>query len=460
MRVRAALTNNLNERALLQSSVESVTADIEEYRAGRLPLNGFTAAGPAFDGAVIALVADEGEVTYADGGTGPLHTTICYLGDAADIGHLDRKAARATGETLAATLSPFTPTALSPARFGQDDVLLVEHPAIQRARDIALTDTRVNVLTQRAATHPHFIPHVTGATTPPTFDKVGVWLGADRDEFPFSRTTPMVAGVISRFVEALHPRGKDGEWIKKFGLVDLTDMPGFRHGQRGDKDVQGEVMEIIADPDKPDDPIIRVKMTDPRWDASQFGGTFDARRYQVSQRKPPKAKLGGKPTPAPPAAPKVTKQPVGDSGGIPARTPLSGYTADPNGPGFEPLEPPLDWVEMGAKARRKWLTDTMTADFTKWRGQPTMFDFSEFHSGIGLNMANTYRELANWDPATAMRIDRPIVPPKNDPETAPGAGLTTAIAVARPGTAHPGGIGPKIGESGMVFKVSYFTKMD
>ena len=69
----------------------------------------------------------------------------------------------------------------------------------------------------------------------------------------------------------LHPRGHDGKFIDVFGLIDLIDMPGFRHGQRGDKKVQGEVHEIIPDPENPGNPIIRVKMTDPRWDHARLG---------------------------------------------------------------------------------------------------------------------------------------------------------------------------------------------
>lgn len=110
---------------------------------------------------------------------------------------------------------------------------------------------------------------------------------------------------------------------------------------------------------------------------------------------------------------------------------------------------------MQASERLAWLKDQMEADFTQWRGQPTVIDFTGYDSGIAFNLANAYRDLANWDPDTARRIDK-LIPSAMDSDGGLGP---SAIAVAHPGTAHPGGIGPKIKDSAIVLKESYFATM-
>lgn len=462
MTVRAGLTADLAERAILQASVQAITLEIQEARAGRPIL---AAGPPAFDGAVIVLIADEGTVDYADGDSAPQHCTIAYLGNQADLTDDDRRHVHAAAQRLAANLGSFTPNVLSPARFGDDDVLLVEHPDIQRARDIAMTDRNVARLVLGSDAHPHYIPHVTGATHAPTFGHVGAWMGDDRTEYPLGSAVTAAAAF-----EILHPRGRKGWFIKKFGLVDVFGLHGFQHGQRGDRSVQGEVDDIIDNPDDPDEPIIRIKLTDPRWDTAKFGETIDVRRDQVGKRADVKAKIPGEPKDPTAGLDKLPVQYTSktDTGIIPKRTPLSGYTEAPNSPHLKPLQQPPDWVAMGSENRKAWLKQQMEADYTALRGKQTTFDFTQFESGIAFNLANAYRELTNWDPDTAMRIDRGIVAPSLDPDAVadvnkPGIGSSTlglsAIAVARPGTAHPGGIGPKVKDSAIVLAPSYFRNM-
>ena len=270
-----------------------------------------------------------------------------------------------------------------------------------------------------------------------------------------------LTAAFGRFSEDLHPRGKDGKWIELHGLIDVFGLSGFQHGQRGNKHVQGEVAEIIPDPKSPGNPVIRVKMTDPRWSADKFGPTVDVRRNQVQARAKPKAKLTpttpkapSAPTAVPQVKPDVTPAKPGVTV-IPPRTPTPGMVPHPEGPGFTPLNPPSEWATMTAPEQLAWITDLMHADFTKWRGQETGFDFTGFDPGIALNTANTYRELANWDPGTARRLDNPILS-----TAGVGGGLNdNAIAVAHPGTAHPGGIGEKIGPASMVFGAKYMSGM-
>ena len=253
------------------------------------------------------------------------------------------------------------------------------------------------------------------------------------------------SALVAAYDPALHPKGKDGKWIKKFGFVDVFGLHGFQHGQRGQKQVQGEVVEIIPNESSPGDPTIRVKVTDPRWDPAQFGETVDVKRSQIAERVTPKAKL-------PKKAPTVeiaTKPKVPAASVPPARTPTPNLTPDPNGPNFKPLELPADWSTMDPPARLGWLKDRMETDFTAWRGEPTGFDFTSFDPGVAFNLANTYRDLANWDPDTAKRIDVGIK----------GGLKSKAIAVAHPRTAHAGGLGPDVKKSSIQFGTKYVTGM-
>lgn len=243
-----------------------------------------------------------------------------------------------------------------------------------------------------------------------------------------------------RFDPRLHPRGADGQFIKVGALVDLFKMPGFQHGQRGDKKVQGEVAEILPNGK------IRVKVTDPRWNPVKFGETVDVDKSQIAERAKPKGTLK-------PVAPQKMHAP--SSGEIPAVTVKPAMVPSPDGPGFDLIEPPENWVAMSNEERLAFIKERMETDYLAWRGQPTEFVFDGFHPGIALNLANTYRQLTNWDPETAKRIDRPIVSSIDGSE-----GLTSnAIAVAHPGTKHPGGIGPKIKPSAIVMGAKYMKGM-
>jgi len=282
---------------------------------------------------------------------------------------------------------------------------------------------------------------------------------AEKEAKKKAKTGSVVAAGID-FTPDLHPRGKDGKFIEKFGLVDVFGLSGFQHGQRGNKNVQGEVAEIIPDPKQPKNPVIRVKVTDPRWKPDKFGPTVDVRANQIQARATPKAHItptkpeapstGGVPGLKPDVVPSTPAVTV-----IPARTVLPGMSPDPEGPHFQPMTPPGEWAGLTKPEQLAWINDRMTADFTKWRGQPTGFDLTGFDPGVALNLANTYRDLANWDPQTAQRIDNPILSTGGT-----GGGLpSNAIAVAHPGTAHPGGIGEKTGPASMVLGEKFFSGM-
>lgn len=416
-----------------------------------------TAAAAGFDGAVLALlVAGDDTHTYDDGDAAPLHCTICFLGPASELDAHQQQRCLDMARNIGEDFAPFDAQVVSPAQFGDTPVGLLEHPALTRIRDTALADPTIGELRDANDEHPGYLPHVSGLDDRDRvrFDRVAAMLGGDVTEFPLtgSLAASLIAALTAAYDPAMHPKGKDGKWIEKLGLVDVFGLSGFQHGQRGASQVQGQVTEIIPDPSKPGDPVIRITLTDPRWDPAKFGPTVDVRRSQVAQRTTPKATLPKK-APAPDFA--AAKPQIADSGLPPVRSPLPALTPHPDGPHLTPIELPADWQTMDPPARLGFLKDRMDADFTKWRGEPTSFDFTGFDSGIAFNVANTYRDLANWDPDTARRIDNPILPSSGGSN---GLGAN-AIAVAHPGTAHPGGIGEKVKPSAIVFGTKYVSSM-
>jgi len=255
---------------------------------------------------------------------------------------------------------------------------------------------------------------------------------------------PNSALVAADWNPDLHPRGSDGRFIEIGWLINLIDMAGFRHGQRGKKEVQGEVIDIIPDPEKPGDPIIRVKMTDPRWEGDKFGHTFDARSYQVSQREPTKAKIS-KPS-VPPTPPPDTPTPPIVKSSMAVGTPLP------------PMGKPPNWDSLSTSAKHQWVKDQMEADLAAFRGEPTIFDLAGTGPEMEHALAERYRWLTHIDPDTALRVDAVVTDQQastvGDPRVKPGG--PGAIAVAHPGTDHPGGIGPVVGKRAIVLGQSYF----
>jgi len=266
------------------------------------------------------------------------------------------------------------------------------------------------------------------------------------------RALVAVGGIgAKRFEPQLHPRGKDGKFIDKLALVDVFGLHGFQHGQRGHKEVEGQVQDIIPDPNDPENPIIRVKMTDPRWDAKAFGETVDVKPDQITERAPVKGKLPGIPTPTPTPETKPTPTPetapaqVKATGPMPAIAPLGeGVTPDT----IQPLTKPAEWDTLDDSTKLAWTGAQMKSDYTALRGKDTTFDFTGMNPDIAFNLANTYRALTVQDPKTAMRID--FV--GGDTALDPGA-----VAIADPGTHHPGGIGPVIEPIRIRVKPSWFV---
>lgn len=170
--VRAALTYDLRERAVLQASARRLFDALH---------------GSAFDGAAIVLLC-EGDDTYTYEGdeTAPLHCTVCFLGSAGDMPLAQRhQVVDATGQ-IAGLLDPFDAQVTSPATFGTTPVRLVEHEDINLARQMALSDPTVDAYAATYEDHPHYIPHVSGLDDREKvrFDRIAALLGGEDHVFP------------------------------------------------------------------------------------------------------------------------------------------------------------------------------------------------------------------------------------------------------------------------------------
>ena len=140
------------------------------------------------------------------------HLTLAYLGKGQD---LDRPGIHDSVKGLAEKVgAPFDATVNGHATLGEDKakVWLVESPMIQAARDVLTAEPPVAAALEGSDDqHPHFIPHVTigyGEDTPPeatdvqsiTFDRLAVWDGEDRTEYPMGEA--MTASAPEVEVEA------------------------------------------------------------------------------------------------------------------------------------------------------------------------------------------------------------------------------------------------------------------
>jgi hypothetical protein len=91
----------------------------------------------------------------------------------------------------------------------------------------------------------------------------------------------------------LHPRGRDGKFIEKLGLIELFDVQGLDSGQRA------KVTGITPDVNQPGNPNIGVQLVNPDGSPGRVG---QVKPYQI-QQAPEKARIVPPPPPSPGLAP-------------------------------------------------------------------------------------------------------------------------------------------------------------
>lgn len=136
-----------------------------------------------------------------------------------------------------------------------------------------------------------WLSELTSRTPDPVLVASLEMIAEDRGWHPYDAWRALTAATFDANV---HPRGRDGKFIEKLGMVKLSGKVGG-FGRKTDVTGQrGQVVDIIPDP-KGGQPKIRVKLTD----KNGREGTIDVTPDMVEQA-PEKARLDG--APAAPAA--------------------------------------------------------------------------------------------------------------------------------------------------------------
>jgi hypothetical protein len=185
--VRSCLTNDQTERAVLQASARRYYSALH---------------ASAFEGgAILLLVEGDDTYRYGDGDEAPLHCTVCFLGNAADMTDEARSEIVDTTGRIAASLSPFDASVQAESEFGDTPVRLIEAEDIGLARQIALASPAIDALASTYEDHPHFLPHVSGLDDRDAvrFDRISASLGGDDYVFPLGEPyTPAQTGFQTR----------------------------------------------------------------------------------------------------------------------------------------------------------------------------------------------------------------------------------------------------------------------
>jgi hypothetical protein len=181
--MRAGLAFDPTERQALRASADALYRTLHGAAPGEKQ---------GFSGTVIALLVEGDEaVTYDDGDSAPLHCTIVFLGDTANLNDVDRLAILNTARAISALIDPFEAQVVSAAEFGDTPVWIVEHEDIQAARVIAEEDPTVGALRDANDEHPTFLPHVSGLGDRDTvrFDRVAAMIGGENTIYALGETT-------------------------------------------------------------------------------------------------------------------------------------------------------------------------------------------------------------------------------------------------------------------------------
>lgn len=240
-------------------------------------------------------------------GQPPLHMTVFYFGDATE---LSEEAHDGVLELLSDAATSHHPgpsgTVNGYARLGKDNALvaLVESQTLSVLRDLLSQTSLVSTLLAGVEQYPQWIPHITlgyGDQVPPqdqldalvgqwvTFESLALWWGDEQNALPFgggdesddesddeddlAELNAMLDPAhgfdeddyddeltAAAFASALHPRGRDGKFIEKFGVVKWLDNLGrWNYGKvqnivdegNGVSDVQVRRSDLSGNPLEP-----------------------------------------------------------------------------------------------------------------------------------------------------------------------------------------------------------------
>jgi 2'-5' RNA ligase len=177
------------------------------------------------------------------------HVTLQFLGEAADLSEEQITEIKQTLEMLASVVYPFPADISGTAELGPDkaQVLLVQSELLTKIREMLGMSEAVSTAVASVEQFPNWIPHLTlayegempdvAATRVGQIGSLELWLAEEHHVYRLAQPKdgPVTAAGQKIFEEGLHPRGADGRFIEKFGVIKyLTGSAGSLRQGRGD----------------------------------------------------------------------------------------------------------------------------------------------------------------------------------------------------------------------------------
>lgn len=172
------------------------------------------------------------------------HVTLQFLGEAADLTDEQITEIKQTLAMLASVVYPFDADISGTAELGPDkaQVLIVQSALLTKIREMLGMTDAVSTAVAASEQFPNWIPHLTLAYEGemPDVDgfssvqigSVELWLGSEaKHVYELSQPKPLAAAGVHEFEEGLHPRGADGRFIEKFGIIKFLTGHGWQYGK-------------------------------------------------------------------------------------------------------------------------------------------------------------------------------------------------------------------------------------
>ncbi|MGV1079729.1 MAG: 2'-5' RNA ligase family protein [Candidatus Nanopelagicales bacterium] len=171
---------------------------------------------------------------------GGQHITLIYLGDGEADDQIPEALidqVSALCESVAQTTPQFEVHPERAEELGNADVLFLPGGQLGLLRLPFLNDSLVVGLMNSTYQYPEFTPHMSlcyhddgkldtdmiPLAEPLLVTGLEVWHGTTVDSFPFTGLDEVVTAAIGDWNPSLHPRGKDGKFIRKFGIIKFLD---------------------------------------------------------------------------------------------------------------------------------------------------------------------------------------------------------------------------------------------
>jgi 2'-5' RNA ligase len=196
----------------------------------------------AYTTAIIAAVPAENDPVHQVVAE-DAHVTLQFLGEAADLSDDQVTEIKQTLEMLASVVYPFDADISGTAELGPDkaQVLIVQSELLTKIREMLGMTGAVSTAVANSKQFPNWIPHLTlayegempdvDAFTTVTFGSLELWLAEEHNVYELAQAAPVIAAGEHVFEEGLHPRGADGRFIEKFGVIKFLTGLGWKYGK-------------------------------------------------------------------------------------------------------------------------------------------------------------------------------------------------------------------------------------